>query len=306
MNQLETFKKSFKIDTTLIKIILFDLLFYAITIPSFILMGIFLNKKSQGIDLAALNQNILAKSAEEVQLLATQMQNYFISFIGAIILAIIIVLAAWSLSRGLIYTNLLKKRLTWKYFFKTMGLNLLFAIIAIILLVFFSVLVQAIMPSVNLFLLVALIIIYFIMLSMIYFTETGKVFKGIGKAFSQGGSSLPYILLAVIGFALIRWLIHSILQNFIISPITASILSLIAAIVLIALFINLLKDYLKKITIKHKFVLPVLLILVVFFIASIITTLLSLIQIALITYVSWLIFIIFLAWTRIYLVKAAE
>ena len=101
--QLIDFKDSFKLDAVFLKILLFDLLFYAVIMSSFAFIGFILKSQSDKVDLTALDpQYILQKSAEELQVVSAQIQNYFAIFIFTIILSIIIFLAAWSLSRSCI------------------------------------------------------------------------------------------------------------------------------------------------------------------------------------------------------------
>ena len=193
--QLTLFKDSFKLDITFIKVIIFDLLFYVILIPSFFVVGILLNKWAQKMDLDMLNQQILTKSAEEIQALTSQVQSFIAILIITVVILVLIILAAWSLSRGLIYTTLLKKKLTKGYFLKFMLLNLIIGIVALILLIFFSVIVNAIPPAIYLFYAVVLIAGYLSVLMCVLFTKKNKIFNSIVKGFSEGAIKLKKLII---------------------------------------------------------------------------------------------------------------
>lgn len=187
--QLIDFKNSFKPNLLFLKVILFDLLFYLITIPTFIFIGNFLTKQTSKLDLTALEQQLISPE------LSSQVQHFFTIFILTIAAIVIITLAAWSLSRALIYTTILKKRLTLKYFFKFAALNLIFAIVALIILVFFGTLVAAAPKIIYLFYAVVLIAAYFILLAYYFFTKKNEIFNAIGTALTIGATKLSQLFL---------------------------------------------------------------------------------------------------------------
>ena len=135
---LKEFTDSFKLGMIHLKVILFDLLFYAITIPFFYAAGFFLAKQAEKMNLDLLNNQLLSRSAEEIQALSSQVQGLFFILIGAIVVVLAVIISAWSLSRGLVYTTLLKKRLTKDYFLKFAGLNLVLGVVFIAVVALFS------------------------------------------------------------------------------------------------------------------------------------------------------------------------
>jgi len=235
--QLIDFKDSFKLKPNFLKIMLFDLLFYVITIASLFFFGFVISKYSEKIPAGMLNADIFSRSPEELSLLASNMQGFYIAIIVSVIASIIITLAAWSLSRGLIYTNLLKKKLTPRYFFKLLGLNTLLAIIILILLVFLSVIVKIIPAAGYVLLALILIAIYFITLIYIYFTKSDKLFKSIGTALSKGTKAIPKLIfpcfLIIVVYILIN-IISSLIKKALQANTATYIISLLIFIVFLA------------------------------------------------------------------------
>ena len=103
--QLIDFKDSFKLNMSFLNIIIFDLLFPVITMPAIFLIRQFLVKKTQELDMSSLQQAALSQSTEQIAALSAQANQYLTAIILSIAVMIIIMLAAWSLSRGLISRN---------------------------------------------------------------------------------------------------------------------------------------------------------------------------------------------------------
>jgi len=194
--QLHDFKDSLKINLDFLQLLLYDLLFYAIAIPSAIIFGKLIANQTKTMDLTSLNQGLLAQQATaELQSIMSQVGHLLLFFFIGLFLLIIIVLAAWALSRGLIYNKLLNKKLTKAFFFKFMAMNLLFgfflAMIFFLLGTFVTVSKIFIIPFYASFFVCS----YFITLTYIFFTKKVKVFEALGDSLSKGAAIFPKIWL---------------------------------------------------------------------------------------------------------------
>ncbi len=178
--QLTTFKNSFKLNMNFLQIYIYDLLFYAIILPSLFFIQRILSKRTSNLDLASI-QDLASQSPAQISMVTAQLNSFMAVFIASVLLMIIIILAAWSFSRGLIYTKILKKKLTLKYFLKFMLLNLIIGIIFLLLLASFSVFIKV--SSFKILLVIsALITVYLLTFTYIYFTKNNQIFYALGKS----------------------------------------------------------------------------------------------------------------------------
>lgn len=232
MEKWKLFIDSFKLKSNFLYIILYDLLFYVIIIPLFILFTVILNKKSAAIDPEILSKfttmtNITAAQTQELELMAQSMQSFFYFFIMGIIFLIIATLLAFTLSRTLIWNHLLKKKFNLKKYLKFNILNILLAIaLAIVFLIILKLRMPVMTILVNislnfvlivsslLFLIIFMAISYFASLIYINYTLTAKVFNSFDKTFK-----------------LIKNKFENISYSYVFILITAIIISLIARII---------------------------------------------------------------------------
>ncbi|MEE9525998.1 MAG: hypothetical protein V3V78_05325 [Candidatus Woesearchaeota archaeon] len=194
--RLVNFKDSFKFDITFLKILLYDMLFYAIVVPTLFLASYLMTSLMGGIDPNILTQEMIAAKSPAIQAVASQMESVLVVAVITSILTILITLAAWSLSRGLIYTKLLKKKLTKKLFFKFAGSTFVLAILITNLLLVTSIVSKIISPY--LLYAVILIITYFLILNFVALVKTNKIFCSIGDALSIGTKKLPKLIIPCI------------------------------------------------------------------------------------------------------------
>jgi len=211
-NLFKDFIDSFKPKISWLYIMLFDFLFYGISILVIKAVGSYLTKKSAAINLPDIT-NLNALNPADLEAIAMQMQNLFITIVVLITLVLIVILLGWSLSRGLIYSILLKKKFTKKSFGKFTLLNLFLFITIFVILVFFTavgaVLATLITSYRYVFFVIFLAIIYYLSLNYIFFTKKNKVFESIGKALTFGTKNMltlfiPCLLILIVSLLLSR------------------------------------------------------------------------------------------------------
>ena len=105
--QLNRFIDSFKQGKTFLKMMGYDLIFYVITTISIVLGGFLLQKQIAKVDTSMLNQQILQRSAEELQALNSQLKIFIIIFFAVLLVVFAAALLSWSWSRGWMYNDLL-------------------------------------------------------------------------------------------------------------------------------------------------------------------------------------------------------
>ena len=207
--ELKEFINSFKLKFNFIQILLFDLIFYIVVLPSIYLAALIINRQGVKVDTTLLTPEAIATASElEITLLSSQVRSLVVWTLVSFAVVFILALLTWSFTRGLIYTKLLKQKFTLKYFKKFIGLNIFLIMALIPILVFLAVLLKAelmsfIVVSVALLLAVA----YFISLIYIQFTKNKqlKVFASIGEGLSLGAKKfkkllLPGILIIIVGY----------------------------------------------------------------------------------------------------------
>jgi len=231
------FADSFKPKISWLYIILFDLLFYGITVLLVKGVGSYLAGKSNAINLPVI-EDLTALTAEQVQPIASQVQSLVISTILLSILIFVVILGTWSLSRGLIYSILLKKEFNKKSFKKFILLNLFLFVVITIILTFFTaiglILQELVLSYRYVFYLVFLVIAYYLSINYIIFTKHNKVFESIGKALEFGTKNMPKLLIPCL-LILIVSLILTNIQPFLGIPLAiAPFVSLIVFVIFMA------------------------------------------------------------------------
>ena len=190
---LNNFIKSFKVKGVFLNIILYDLIFYFLATVSFIFGGYLLRTEIGKVDMSILDQYIMQRSPEEIQMLSSQMKGFFAVFILIILALIIAVVASWSLSRGLMYTSILKKKFNRRYFLKFAGLSFIIGAVAVAMTILFSKFAE-IIAVLYLFYLLLFIFIYFTALIYTYFTKTEHhIFSSIGKGLTLGIKKIKHM-----------------------------------------------------------------------------------------------------------------
>jgi hypothetical protein len=233
---LKDFVNSFKPNIIWLYIMMFDLLFYGISVLLIKSVGSYLSEKSAAINLPV--RDIAAMSAEQLKPLASHLQNFFIAIILLVILSFIIIMAAWSLTRGLIYSALLKKKFTKAYFKKFFLLNLFLTMPLAIILVFFTAIglvLQGIFYHYKyVYYLVILAVSYYLAINYISFTKKNKVFDSIAKSLEFGIKKLHKLLLPCLLILIVSIMLPAVI-SLIPIPLTAMpLISLIAFVLFMA------------------------------------------------------------------------
>jgi hypothetical protein len=154
-----------------------------------------LRTRINGVDLSMLNQQILQRSPEEVQALSSQLTSLLVILLLTIIFFLLALLLSWTLSRGLMWTTVLKKKFTKHYFKKFVGLNVLFGIVLAILIFVFSKLVE-LSYIIYIFYITFAIFIYFTAIIYTYFTKKEhQIFNSIGQGLTIGVKKLKHLII---------------------------------------------------------------------------------------------------------------
>ncbi|MBW2978203.1 hypothetical protein KY331_05125 [Candidatus Woesearchaeota archaeon] len=196
MKKLKDFKDSFKPKITWIYIMLFDLLFFAVAILTLKGVGSFLEKKMAVINMP--EGDLLSMTQEQLQPITAQLQDLVISIGISVILVFIVMIAIWSLSKGLIYCTILKKKFTKQYFKKFFLLNLFLSIVIIIILTFLMTVGSVLKELVafrHIFYIFLLAVAYYLSINYIFFTKHNKVFESIGKTLTFGTKNILKLLI---------------------------------------------------------------------------------------------------------------
>ena len=203
-----TFLDSFKFKKNFLYIIGYDLLFYIIAVIFVKLFGFIIEKMSSGVDMSILNRAVLDPSPAQVEIVTqTVMGAKAVVYVFAIfvVLYLVILLFAWSLSRGLIYCTLLKKKFNSKYYWKFLLLNLVFFVPLLIMFFSFVYVIKELPYAIYVLMFLILAVSYFLTLSYIKFDH--KVFKAIGSALEFGFTKIhkmliPFVLILLMFFVM--------------------------------------------------------------------------------------------------------
>jgi len=240
----QLFLDSFRLKSSFLYISLYDLLFYLIAVPLFILFPLMLNKRLEGIDPDILSRissadltSVTATQTQELELAVKSMQSFFTFFILGVILLFIVSLLVFTLSRTLIWNHLFKKKFDWKNYLKFNAVNIILSA-AILIIVFISLRLRTLilMPLVSvsvlfafivsslLFLLTFMAFNYIINLVYLNYTQKPKIFgsiketyKLIKNKFSDIYPSYLFIVFASIIISFISqlfWLIPFAVQRY--------------------------------------------------------------------------------------------
>ncbi|MBR9691618.1 hypothetical protein GOV06_02430 [Candidatus Woesearchaeota archaeon] len=211
-DQLKDFLDSFRLKFSFLQIMLFDLIFYAAVMPLTYAVASMVNKQGEGINTAMLTQEAIMQASEaELVALTSQIRGLVVGAIVGFGLLAVITLAVWSLTRGLIYSKLLGKKYTSKYFKKSLLLNLVLGLGLLLIIPFIAVLVRT--QSVFLVYVAFIIILaaaYLVTLTYIQFTKKNAIFNSIGEGFSFGAKALPRLLLPGLLILIVGFLINKI------------------------------------------------------------------------------------------------
>ena len=219
-NQIDLFKKSFKLDKKrFLSVISFDFVFLLASYVALFLCGMWLSSsasKISGLDLTNLTENAVNELAA--------LKSFYYGAIICLILLVIFLFFAWSFFQGFIWNTILKKKFNLDYFKKFLLLNLAFIPLSIILLfiaavcfwsfnsvfLFFSAtgLNKYIIIAISLvlftfvFLPILLYTINFISILYIYFTKKSKIMDSFNDTFRIAVKKIhllyiPYLIISL-------------------------------------------------------------------------------------------------------------
>lgn len=114
-------------------LIFYDILFYALFFLSLVIYGRLLtilaeNLSGVGLDFLFEQEAITGTALAAVEAQASTMQQFLVAFLVVSIIVILLLIAFWSLSRGLLWCNLLKRKFDIAFFKKFYPMNILWAI----------------------------------------------------------------------------------------------------------------------------------------------------------------------------------
>ena len=204
--EFRLFLDSFKVKKNFFYIIGYDLMFYIIATVFVSIFGGILTKISSTVDLNLINKALLDPTPAQMKVIETTVNNAKVLvylLVASIFLYLLIILFSWSLSRGLIYANLLKKKFNSKFYWRFLLLNLVYFVPLILISLAFIYVIKEIPQAFYVFILVLLVMFYFLTLSYIFFIKGNKVFKATGNAIEFGFTKLhklaiPLLLIIVV------------------------------------------------------------------------------------------------------------
>lgn len=139
-------------------------------------------------------KNITSLSEEQLGQLAGPMQDVLISLTISIPLIIILTIALWSLSKGIIWNLVLKKKFSLNYFWKFSLLNIIWLLLWFIPSLFFLFSFKTTMAA---FFLVfaSAALLYSTPILFITFTKENIIFKSIKKTFKTAFGKIYYFII---------------------------------------------------------------------------------------------------------------
>lgn len=169
--------------------------------------------------------------------------------ITAIILAILFLLIfylIWSLFKGLIYTRMMNKRFTMKYFIKKYLLNMMWITSWLIILVGTLLIIKLeVMPY--MFWILVMLMFHLTIILYIRFTEKNKIFTSIKLAFKTGIKKIHYFILPYLLIFVAFFIVSGISY---LGTYLHSIISLTITIILLLLFLAWSRYYIIE-TVKY-------------------------------------------------------
>jgi hypothetical protein len=196
---IESFKE---LDTKIINIILFDLIFYLITFLSLIKFGKITQNKYIKLNLLPMDK-IGQLPQEELTKVTSQLQGFIFTLIAGIILIVLIIFLSVVIFKGLIWLQTTKTKTKLSFFPKFALLNLIWILVCVLPIVILAFLLKrAIMAPI--IVLIALAALHFINIIYILFTKENKL-NTIKKALKLGTKKLhhyiiPYLIIAIVFF----------------------------------------------------------------------------------------------------------
>ena len=258
MKQFKQYIKSFKeLDLEFIHTVMYDILLYSCWALSFVVYGLWTTKifeKLNELDIASLQtamQDITKSniSNQQAELSLQILQSTITKFIFLTLLLILIILGVYALFKGLIWTKILKKKFTFKYFRKFIALNLLYVLFAVVVFILPVLLVLLgieagfwLLFLQILFVFVAIVYFYFRTISNILFTKTKKI-SSFFNAFGKGADKFKKLVMPLV-FMLLTFLAILLLST--VLNLVSETISLIIAGLLLLVFIAWVRIYLVK------------------------------------------------------------
>jgi len=237
------------LDITYLHTILYDILLYSFWFLTFTLYGTIVPKLLKGMENIDIVELQTSMSAEQAELTLQTLQSTITQFILLTILLVLLILASYALFKGLIWTKILKKKFTWKYFRKFIALNLLYVLFAVVVFIL-PVLLVLLGIKAGFWLLFLQIIIgiilimyfYFRTISNILFAKTKKI-SSFFKSFEKGADKFKKLIIPLLYIVLIFMIISLISMILNIFP---EIIVMIFSSILLLAFISWARIYFVK------------------------------------------------------------
>ncbi|MDP3882089.1 MAG: hypothetical protein Q8Q31_04415 [Nanoarchaeota archaeon] len=222
----------------------FDLIFYFLIIMSFIFWGSLLKKKAEslaGVDYAS----VFSGNMQQMNSALDILQSFYIYLIISLAILALVMILIFTLCKGVIWTSLMNKGRTYKYFRNLFFSNLLFYIPFLLILVFLLMRNQSIIAGI-----LFLLVLHFNGLSL-YFLSAGEgLWKGLKNAFRTGYKVHKFLLFyALFG---ILFFILDLIFGWIRNNFTTNFSSGLAILLLLVLFLAIVRNGFIKLVDKIK------------------------------------------------------
>jgi len=194
MKPFKNFLKSFKLDKRFFYSFLADIGFWVAMALIFRLAAFVLNSRAQALSRGRtteeLREYLLSAAPEQLQAMAGQMQQFVWIFIISAVLFAIVFWALYSLSRKVIWSVVLKKKLEKKKYWKWNWLNTIVLCFFVLTVVVYGI-VKIILARGSILMMQVLMAMFFLaffyLMFLVYYSFIKKyeVWAGVGDAFKQ-------------------------------------------------------------------------------------------------------------------------
>lgn len=186
-------------------------------ISAIILIGFYLIRISSTITAKILTDAMPTINTEAQTEIITQQATSMATIIGlAGLLLFLIITAIWSLTTAMIYTRLMNKKITQKYYFKIAGLNIILGTILLTAIVFFGMIIQNSPETIYLLYTFMFIYCYYAIINYIEITKKPEIIESISKSIMTAADEWKkgaMIFLMMIIFGMIIWTVEAIIMK---------------------------------------------------------------------------------------------
>jgi len=239
MRFFEIVKRGLKPEKKVFVTFFIDIIFYFCLILGFLIFAYMLKNVALGIQDINLS-SFLSEDVNAINLNARLIEIVFAKMIGTISIFLIYILGIFTLFKGLIWTELLSKKFTLKYYLKSLSINLIEGLIFLVFFIYASVGLK------NTWIALAFIVLFahFNSLSFYFVNKENKIFKSIFKSMKFTFSKFPRYILHYFVIFIILAMLYLVL-NFIKQIIPVYLYLIIFGIIIIFLF-SIFRNYFTK------------------------------------------------------------